>query len=233
MFRTNYLFGLLLLTTLTIVSCTDEFIDIEENAVQIVQEDDFNRTGNGFPSGAHFTLNLIGMSKDKTADMTGDQGHRIFVPLDRKTRINLERGESFQVLDGNATDGKGRFQLPVPDADGDGQTTYSVYARALGKPGGSASLTTCATYTYIDELTGEEVSEEVCNTMENSVIIMREKGKSKAINVTDELLFVYADLDGDGQEEKYSLFDEALEDYLWEYNNQGLKLLQLRFYYND
>ena len=28
----------------------------------------------------------------------------------------------------------------------------------------------------------------------------------------------------------YPLFDNALEDYFWSYDNNGLKLLQLRFY---
>src|SRR5438445_10399461 len=39
------------------------------------------QTGNGAPSGAHYNLNIIGVPRDKTADMTGDNGHRIFVPL--------------------------------------------------------------------------------------------------------------------------------------------------------
>ena len=55
-------------------------------------------TGNGAPSGAHYTLNIIGMSKDKAADFDGGSGHRIFVDLGRtgdgvKTRINLREGE--------------------------------------------------------------------------------------------------------------------------------------------
>jgi hypothetical protein len=45
-------------------------------------------------------------------------------------------------------------------------------------------------------------------------------------------LFIEADLDGDGNLEKYPLFDEALEGYFWDYDNNGLKLVQMRFYYN-
>ena len=66
-------------------------------------------------------------------------GHRIFVPLEGKTRILLAEapeGQSFAVLDANGTKGPAKFQLPNPDPDGDGTTVYSVYARALGKPGG-------------------------------------------------------------------------------------------------
>ena len=29
---------------------------------------------------------------------------------------------------------------------------------------------------------------------------------------------------------RYSIFDDALEDYAWEYDNNGLKLLQVRIY---
>ena len=175
--------------------------------------------GNGAPSGAHYNLNIIGVPKNKSADMSGNMGHRIFVPLNAKSKILLSQGD-FQVLDANATDGSASFQLPNPDPDGDGITSYSVFARALGKPGGSARIVTCAT----DPLT----MEEVCSTL--SHVAVREKGKSSFTNVSSALLFIYADLDGDGIDERYSLFDDRLEDYFWEYDNSGLKLLQLRFY---
>ena len=174
---------------------------------------------NGAPSGAHYNLNIIGVPKGKSAAMTGNMGHRIFVPLNGKTKIMLSQG-SFQVLDANGTDGQAAFQLPNPDADNDGQTTYSVFARALGKPGGSARIETCAT----DPLT----MEEVCSTL--NYVAVREKGKSSFTNVTSALLYIYADLDGDGTDERYPLFDDRLQDYFWSYDNSGLKLLQLRFY---
>lgn len=175
---------------------------------------------NGAPSGAHYNLNIIGVPKNKTASMSGNMGHRIFVPLYGKTKILLSEG-SFQVLDANGTDANGAsFQLPNPDPDGDGKTSYSVFARALGKPGGSARIVTCAT----DPLT----LEEVCSTL--SYVAVRESGKSRFTNVSAELLFIYADLDGDGTDERYSLFDDRLQDYFWSYDNTGLKLLQLRFY---
>ena len=67
----------------------------------------------------------------------------MFVPLAGSTKHPAVRG-AFQVLDANATDGSGAFQLPNPDPENDGTTTYSVFARALGKPGGSSTTTTCA-----------------------------------------------------------------------------------------
>jgi hypothetical protein len=177
-------------------------------------------TGNGAPSGAHYSLNIIGVSKDKTAAMDGNSGHRIFVPLWGKAKINLTQGE-FGVLDANGTDADGAtFSLPNPDPDGDGVTEYSVYARALGTPGGSSTTTTCAT----DVATGEEI----CST--ESMVLVRNRGKSSFDNVSRELLYVYYDLDDDGTAELIPLFDERLQDYFWDYDNKGLKVAQLRFY---
>lgn len=177
------------------------------------------QAGNGAPSGSHYNLNIIGVPKNKKADMSSNQGHRIFVPLDRKSKILLGEGD-FQVLDANGTDGEAKFQLPNPDPDNSGTSVYSVFARPLGKPGGAATIATCAT----DVVTGEEV----CSTL--NYIATRSKGKSNFTNVTAELLYMYVDLDGDGVDERYPLFDDALQDYFWSYDNNGLKLLQLRFY---
>ena len=177
-------------------------------------------TGNGAPSGSHYTLNVIGVSKDKAADMDGNNGSRIFVPLWGKAKINLTEGD-FGVLDANGTDADGAtFSLPNPDPDGDGMTEYSVYARALGTPGGTSTTTTCAT----DPTTGEEI----CST--ESMVLVRHSGKSTFDNVSRELLYVYYDLDGDGTAELIPLFSDKLQDYFWDYDNKGLKVAQLRFY---
>ncbi len=175
--------------------------------------------GNGAPSGGHYSLNLIGVPKGKSADMTGGDGHRIFVPRDGNAKINLTEGD-FLVLDANGTDGSAAFQLPSPDPDNDGLTSYSVFARALGKPGGSSTTTTCATDPSDGEL--------VCSL--ESMVLVRNSGKSSFTNVSKQLLYIYADLDGDGTAERYPLFDGTLQDYFWEYDNQGLYLAQLRFY---
>ena len=182
-------------------------------------------TGNGAPSGAHYNLNIIGVSKDKTAAMDDNNGHRIFVNLVGNTKIMLGMGE-FEVLDADGTDGTAAFQLPNPDPDNTGVTTYSVYARTLGKPSGSASMVTCAT--------DVETGDEVCS-VKMYILTMREKGKggNKFTNVSKYLLYIYADLDGDTVLERYPLFDDALREYFWDYNNNGLKLAQFRFYYEE
>lgn len=177
-------------------------------------------TGNGAPSGSHYTLNIIGVSKDKAAAMDGNNGSRIFVPLWSKAKINLTEGD-FGVQDANGTDADGAtFSLPNPDPDADGVTAYSVYARALGTPGGTSTTTTCAT----DPVTGDEI----CST--EQMVLVRDAKRSTFDNVSRELLYISYDLDGDGSTELIPLFDKRLEGYFWDYDNKGLKVAQLRFY---
>jgi hypothetical protein len=170
------------------------------------------------PNGAHYNLNIIGQAQPKSGINCGD-GHVIFVPLSGTAKILLSEGD-FQVLDCNGTDGTASFQLPNPDPTNSGTTTYSVWARALGKPGGSSTTTTCAT----DPTTGEQY----CSIY--SSVLIRNKGPSTFTNVSKELLYVYADINGDGTVERVPLFDRRLQDYLWNYQNNGLRLAQLRFY---
>jgi hypothetical protein len=171
--------------------------------------------GNGAPGGTHFTLNVIGVSNPKS--ITSGGGSALFVPLTGSAQINLSEGD-FAVLDKNCTDGSCQFQLPNPDPTNSGTTTYSVFARALGKPGGSATSTTCAT-----DATGETF----CSVF--SSVQTRTKGKQTFTNVSKELLFVFADTDGDGVVERHPLFDDALQNFFWQLDNNGLRLLQYRF----
>jgi hypothetical protein len=195
------------------------FITLSKNGSTYQSQAGNKVKGNGAPSGTHYNLNIIGVSKDKNADMAGSEGHRIFVNLEGKTKINLSQG-AFSVTDANGTDGNGAsFQLPNPDQDGDGQTAYMVWARALGKPGGRSSTTVCAL-----DVDGTEW----CSV--ESVISVRTTGKSSFSDVSKNLLSLSVDLDGNGIAERYSLFDPALQGYFWDYDNQGLKLVQLRFY---
>ncbi len=186
------------------------------------------QTGNGAPSGAHYNLNIIGMDKAKNVDPNSvtSQGHRIFVPLGSKnekmtTKILLVEGDDFAVLDYDGTDGSARFQLPNPDPDGDGITQYSVYLRVLGKPGGKIRMTTSAT----DPDLGEVVSDL-------STVAVRESGSMKFANVSASLLYIYAWVYDAGvwTYERIPLFSDLLQDYLWNYDNNGVRIAQLRFY---
>lgn len=180
--------------------------------------------GNGAPSGKHYTLNIIGVDANQDRPDRA-AGHVIFVPLEGMTKINLTEGD-FKVLDKDGTDGSAAFQLPNPDPDGDGTTAYSVYARALGKPGGSAKMQTC----FYDDATATEYCSMDDDGDDVAVNFVRSRGKSMFTNVSKELLFIYADTDGDGQVERYSLFADEGDTYWWEYTNSGLRLAQLRFY---
>jgi hypothetical protein len=200
-------------------------------------------TGNGAPSGAHYTLNIIGVPKDKSPSFDGGNGHRIFVGLGKNglaanTRINLAPGD-FAVLDANGTDGSASFQLPNPDLDGDGTTSYSVYARALGKPGGKASMQSC----YEDDV-GTWCAVAFEGGVEPVTLERTKGGAAKFTNVSKDLLYVDyctawdAGLDGVlgttddvcTDVDQIGLFSDEMLSFYWSYGNEGLKLAQLRFY---
>ena len=188
-------------------------------------------TGNGAPSGAHYNLNIIGVSKAKSGDLSGG-GNVIFVNLGDKgtsttvtSKILLEQSANagvFAVLDKDGTDGEAKFSLPAPG-------TYSIWARALGTPGGSSTMTTCAT-----DITDAPADGDICSTTYE--VFVRGTSKSSFRNVTTNLTTINLDplLDADAVTAcggtTVSLFDGCLEGYFWKYDNTGLKLLQLRFY---
>ncbi len=188
--------------------------------------------GNGAPNGQHWNLNIIGVSKDKNmpADLGGGA---IFVRLGSddvtvRTRINLECGDDFAVLDKDGTDGSATLQLmdPYPDDVSPGINTgedpvYRIYIRALGKPGGSAVMTSG----FTDENGIDWWSLE-------SVSVERTKGLSRFSDETLKLTTIYVDITNDGIDNpvRYNLFGNSLWDYFWDYDNNGLKLLQMRIY---
>ena len=188
------------------------------------------QTGNGAPSGPHYNLNIIGVSHDKNPNMNGNGGGDvIFVGLGTRTgdavttKILLSQAADgvFDVLDKNGTDGEASFALPVPG-------TYTVWARALGKPGGQSKIATCAT--FIDPTTGTATI--LCST--DNEVFVRGTGKSKFRDVTSALTTITL-VPGSAAQlacgtPTVSLFATCLQDFLWQYDNNGLKLLQVRFY---
>ena len=148
----------------------------------------------------------------------------------------------FQVCDGNGFDAAYKcdgspavnqgavFQLPcntnipadITCADGTAQASYSVWARALGQPGGSVTITTCAT----DPTT----LEVVCSAESTLDSLARHAGKQTFTNVTNELTSMVVSFDGGLTYQRVALFSGGLQDFFWQYANKGLRLLQLRFY---
>jgi hypothetical protein len=221
----------------TLVACNDETTSPANPALTPAAS--VSATGNGAPSGAHYTLNIIGVAKDKSPNFSGGDGHRIFVGLGKtgtpaNTKINLTEGD-FAVLDANGTDGTAAFQLPNPDSDGDGTTSYSVYVRALGKSG-KATMQSC----YTDD-TGTWCAVDFGVA---PITIERTKGAvGKFVNVSKDLLYVnycttwsvgLDGLPGTADDECTNVVQSALFSndisYLWSYDNEGLKVAQLRFY---
>lgn len=116
--------------------------------------------------------------------------------------------------------------VPVDETDIVPTASYQVWARALGQPGGSATVTTCAT-----------VQGELQCSLENTVQT-RTKGPSGFTEVTNELTSLLVNyctvyVDGVCDTEvltRVALFAGDTEDWFWNYDNQGLRLAQLRFY---
>ena len=219
-------------------------------ALALVAVPAFAQDGNGAPSGPHYNLNILGKENCAGADLKGSNRHTIQVmlwfddlsqdgilysDLDKRNKIFLAEGE-FKVLDGNACDRDGaKFQLPANPFECNDEVcaeptfmNYTVWARALGKPGGEADITTCAVGAGEDGVLETADDEVVCST--ESVLLVRTRGQNKFQNYTKELTTIYADIDDDGNMERVGLFEDMFYDYFWDYDNRGLRLAQLRFY---
>ena len=202
--------------------------DAERSTVPTMEGSSAVAGGNGLPDNGHarlYKFNLIGVPRDKRPDMTADQGKRMFVKLEGPSKIYLENGE-FDILDANATDGNGgRFQLPDPDPDGDGQTWYGVYIRPVGTPNRSATIGSCIEGDLDPTLDGIET---LCST--ETKLLVRGTGKPRVENVSKELLSVCLDTDDVlGCDTRSFLFDDDAVEYLWNYDNNGLRVAQVYF----
>lgn len=207
-------------------------------------------TGNGAPSGPHYDLNIIGVTNPKNSTLTGSDRHTIFVPLNTAANdpvpgadIFLTQGP-FTVCDGNAFDPAydcagtqiakqgAVFQLPcntniatatgttlVPCPSTGATATYSVWARAVGTPGGSGTIATCAT-----DLTTNTV---VCSVTANVAVVTRKSGKPVFSEVTNQLTSLVTST------QTVALFGAGFQGFFWDYDNNGNKVLQLRFYLNQ
>ena len=131
-----------LLAVATLLGC-----DAERTTVPTMDGSSTLAHANGLPNNGHdrlYKFNIIGVPREKNPDMTGDAGKRMFVKLEGPSKIYLQKGEEFDILDANATDANGgKFQLPDPDPEGDGETWYGVYIRPVGTPHRSARIGSC------------------------------------------------------------------------------------------
>lgn len=155
--------------------------------------------------------------------------------------------DGWGVIDANATDGDGAL-LGVPDPCAGNDSTdgctprYKILARAVAG-GGSATITTCADEDYAFD----GLKDTWCG--DNGITLQTNK-KRKAQDVSDNLLFMTITVDDttdpelaacidsghdgtDGEPDTYDvyLFDRCFQNYFWNYDNNGLKNLELRFYW--
>ena len=198
-------------------------------------------------SNRHTIMVKLNFSDANPNNVVGDNPGNI-VTLDKTNKIFLYPGD-FQVLDGNACDGDGAaFQLPKNGTPGPGpdgvlgtaddvlvNAVYEIFLRELGKPqpaGTESFLTTCGIDAGADGMPNTTDDEVVCSS--ENVILFRDKGQPKAQNVTTQLttMVLQVDLNGDGVLEttRISIFDPLLHQFFWDYDNNGLRLVQLRFY---
>jgi hypothetical protein len=215
-------------------------------------------------NGPHYNLNLIGKRKEMPGDKDNPSRHTMFVPLDTSgfyidlntpnnlgeetldgIKISITQGSEFAMIDGDATDGYGAFQL----GPGKYYCYIAVKAKSPKYPDAYTDITgwveaydnTGALWYYIDV-----------------GYVQVKKGKNSWTDATD-LFFVntneddfgfltgleadYIDKLGmwvfdymsgldtwyedSGETAPYDLSDLA---YFWQLVNSGNKLIQVRFY---
>jgi len=171
---------------------------------------------------------------------TGPGGHVIFVPLKtaqetdlcqdgtiltnpitnaqlfKGVRILVTDGPKLEVLDKDATDGTGKFQLP--------NGCYDIYAAAKGKPGGCADIDTliCCTDPTACVDTQVACAPNLGNNSAYGLVghidVDRSTGKPKWQKVDDQLLGV-----GD-----WLVSEDGYFDFFWQIFNQYVRVISLR-----
>ncbi len=198
------------------------------------------------PGGVNNQLKTSNVNKIYLCNSTNSENVGTYVNDARCQAFRSSSPDGFGVIDANATDSNGAmFGIPDPctgQSSLDGCTPrYAIWARALaGK--GSATITTCADETG----TGFDLSDDIwCGS---NGITLSKMNNFKATEVSDNLLYMTLTVDATNQGllncingtvgQTYSswtgnvyLFDRCFENYFWNYDNHGLKNLQLRFYF--
>jgi len=190
------------------------------------------------------TMSTDGDYPDCFKGQTGPGGHVIFVPLKtsqtedvcqtgdisdpdndglvtlaalkKGVRILVTDGDQLEVLDKDATDGTGKFQIP--------NGCYEIYASAGGKPGGCMDIDTiiCAdATTLLQENCDPALLEgQQQYTLVGHINVDRPSsgGKPHWDNVTNELL-------GAGG---WLVANDGYYDFFWQIYNQYLRVAHLR-----
>lgn len=168
----------------------------------------------------HYTLNVIGIPRQHRTTVKGwfDSDRRtIFVPIDGKVLIAIQRGDDFAVIDADGIGGIARFRV------GPGQ--YEVYAAALGRPHGHVTISPHATVTTTTAMAHFSVGsvrlrrarrpawKRLTGLFMADVALGREKNAS----------------DTDGETTWIFSVPELLSSF-WHYDSHGCSHLQVHFY---
>ena len=210
-------------------------------------------------NGPHFNLNLIGKSKEMPGDKDNPDRHTMFVPLDTTgfyidletpnnlgeetldgIKIEITQGPEFAMIDGDATDGYGAFEL--------GPGKYNVYIAVKAKSPKYENPETTITgwvesfdnngnlWYYIDvgTVTVSKAKNKWNDATDLFFVTVSEDDfgfiigdeteyiKNLGIWVFDYMAGLDAWTTGD-----YDLSNLA---YFWQFVNSGNKLIQVRFY---
>ena len=210
------------------------------------------QNNNPCPGDKAYQFNIIGMEKGKNPPMDGNDGHRIFVKLSGTSKIfmtgdtdgiaanGLQCGTKFDVLDANGTDTDGATLLvpcdPLTATTLDPNVCFDVYATTLGTPGGSTNVDVVCEFstTCIDC----DIDQGSCLTGGIDFDLAGHNGKPQKENITGVFRASGCiDLDasgdcntGDIQFNNEWIFNiEQLLSYYWDYDNDGNRLVQIRF----
>ena len=205
-------------------------------------------------NGPHFNLNLVAKDKVMPGDYDNPDRHTMFIPLDTSSftpfktgnkafsdppdsmtgvRVNVTQGADWEVIDGNATDGVGAFQIAAGKWDvyiavkakkphvSDAHTYIAGWIEAWDK------MNTMWYYLKVGDVT---VSKNGRWTDASTILWVSDAEDPFDIVTGDPMwVFDYMPLMdaltfGDSQDRFSDLA------YLWQVDNHGNKLIQLRFY---
>lgn len=209
------------------------------------------QNNNPCPGDKEYQFNIIGMKNAKNADMTNNDGHRIFVDLKGKSQIymtgdtdpfmdGLQCGNKFDVLDANGTDGRATLLVPCDPLTAnnlDPDVCFDVYATPLGKPGGHTDVDVVCDFdaTCLNcDIDGGD-----CALGNIDFSLAGHNGKPKTQNITNvfrasgciDIGGVSGVCDaGDINFNNEWIFNiQQLEYYYWDYDNDGNRIVQIRF----
>jgi hypothetical protein len=208
------------------------------------------QNNNPCPGDKEYQFNIIGVKYAKKTDLTDNNGHRIFVPLNGKTQIymtgdtdtdttGLQCGNNFDVLDANGTDGSAWILVPCDPLDADNldpEVCFEVYATPLGTPGGSTDVNVYCDFD--DTCLNCDIDGGDCATGDIDFTLEGHSGKPRTQNITSAFrasgcIDVDGSLDcnaGDIMFNNEWIFNiEQLLYYYWDYDNHGNKLVNIRF----